>query len=75
MAMMRRLDTARERLQSQSKLLQTLGPKNTLARGYAIVTDNDGKALRDSQEVKQGATVEITLAEGRLGATINDRRE
>ncbi len=74
-AMTRRLHSARDRLQQQTKLLETLGPQNTLARGYAIVTDEAGVAVRDSAQVALGATVDISLAVGRVGATIKDRRD
>jgi exodeoxyribonuclease VII large subunit len=51
--------------------LQTLSPLATLERGYAIVRAG-GAALRDASAVTIGDRVDIQLATGSLGATVEE---
>jgi exodeoxyribonuclease VII large subunit len=53
--------------------LQALSPLATLARGYAVVRVG-GEALRDAEAVSPGARLEIELASGGLGATVDEVR-
>jgi exodeoxyribonuclease VII large subunit len=53
--------------------LQALSPLATLARGYAVVR-SDGTALRDAAVVAPGAHLDIELAKGGLGATVDEVR-
>jgi exodeoxyribonuclease VII large subunit len=54
--------------------LQSLSPHSTLARGYAIVRAG-GEALREARAVSAGDRLEIELATGGLGATVDEVRE
>lgn len=54
--------------------LDRLSPLNTLKRGYSLVSLQNGKILKSSDEVTIGSTVEIQLAQGKLQATI-ERKE
>jgi exodeoxyribonuclease VII large subunit len=84
----RRLDSLRERLhrgpallveRRRSALERTAGrfgalsPRATLARGYAIVRAGDG-VLRSAAGVAEGTRVDIELAEGGLGARVEEVR-
>ena len=51
-------------------MLDSLSPLGTLQRGYAIVTDSEGKVLRDAREVEVGDEVEARLAAGKLGLVV-----
>ncbi len=53
--------------------LQSLSPLATLARGYAVVRAS-GKALREAGAVVPGDRLEIELAAGALGATVENVR-
>ena len=53
--------------------LQTLSPLATLGRGYAIVRAG-AEALRDAGAVTPGDRLEIELASGSLGASVEDVR-
>jgi exodeoxyribonuclease VII large subunit len=53
--------------------LQALSPLATLARGYAVVRSG-GTALRDAAVVAPGAHLDIELATGGLGATVDEVR-
>jgi len=58
------------RLESVGAQLRALSPEHTLARGYAIVRTEDKKILRKSVDAQVGQTLEVTLAEGVLNATV-----
>ena len=63
----------RNRLENATTKLHQLSPLAVLNRGYAIVTDSTGHALRSAAETREGASVEIRLAKGRLGASVTSR--
>jgi exodeoxyribonuclease VII large subunit len=73
-----RLDTALAQQMQQKKLrlahlaqlLDSLSPLGTLQRGYAIVTDRDGRVVRDAQEVAVNDELQARLASGRLGLIV-----
>jgi exodeoxyribonuclease VII large subunit len=54
--------------------LTALSPRATLARGYAIVRLEDA-ILRTPGGLAPGTRVDVELAEGRFGATVEDVRE
>lgn len=70
-AMQQRLQRARQLLEQQHRLLTTLGPENTLQRGYAIVTRAEDNALVSSSDhVKAKDAVTVRLAQGQLTAEV-----
>lgn len=64
------LHSARQQLDSRMQLLHSVSPLNTLQRGYAIVTDADGKVLVDATTAAPDQTITARLARGRLLARI-----
>jgi exodeoxyribonuclease VII large subunit len=60
-------------LDSLAGRLRALSPQATLNRGYAIVRTGSG-ILRSSTSVAPGEHVEIELAEGGLGARVEETR-
>lgn len=69
-AMQTVLSTQKREWQTQAALLNTLGPQNTLARGYAIVTDSSGTILRNAGVSEPGSPITIQLARGNLKANV-----
>jgi exodeoxyribonuclease VII large subunit len=69
------LERRRSRLGLAVQGLGTLSPLATLARGYAIVTDAQGRLLRQARDVAIGDEVEARLGRGRLTARVTARRE
>jgi exodeoxyribonuclease VII large subunit len=61
---------ARERLLPLASTLNAVSPLATLARGYAIVVDEQGRILRDAADVAEGEIVEARLAAGRIRAKV-----
>ena len=53
--------------------LQALSPMATLQRGYSIVRAGD-RVLRDANEIGEGATIDVELARGGLGARVEEVR-
>jgi exodeoxyribonuclease VII large subunit len=61
---------ARRRLESLDMRLRQLSPLAVLARGYAIVQNAQGQALRLSSETGPGEDLSIRLSRGKLSATV-----
>jgi exodeoxyribonuclease VII large subunit len=59
-----RLAARRADVNGLEKLLFTLGYPQVLARGFALVRDSDGNALRRAAEVADGAHLDIQFADG-----------
>lgn len=65
-AMSQQLNRQQTRLQQVGQLLHSVSPLNTLQRGYAIVLNQQGQALREAQQTQPGAQVEAKLHKGSL---------
>ncbi|MBJ94877.1 MAG: exodeoxyribonuclease VII large subunit [Rickettsiales bacterium] len=62
----------RQGLEAGRRALHALGPLQSLARGYALVTAEDGSLLRSSAQAKRGDSVRVRLAEGALRCTVDE---
>ncbi|AVA32671.1 exodeoxyribonuclease VII large subunit [Cupriavidus metallidurans] len=60
----RRHERETARLARASGALELLAPQRTLERGYAVLLDNRGRALRSPVELRAGSIVEAHLADG-----------
>lgn len=65
-----RLEQGQKQLRALTGVLDALSPLKVLARGYAMVTDENGRVLKSSEEAAPGDRVSIQLAEGRVSAKI-----
>lgn len=63
-AMQRRQERAGSRLQHAAGALELLAPQRTLERGYAVLLDARGRAVRSPAELRPGTVVEARLAGG-----------
>jgi exodeoxyribonuclease VII large subunit len=68
------LERKRSRLDGLAGRLRALSPRATLDRGYAIVRADAG-IVRSAGAVAPGARVDVELAEGSLGARVEETRE
>ncbi|MGP9822639.1 exodeoxyribonuclease VII large subunit, partial [Salinarimonas sp. NSM] len=50
------------------QLAESLSWRSVLARGYALVRDDDGRPVRAAASVAPGAALTLEFADGRLGA-------
>jgi len=69
-AMVRRLQREKDHLHGILGRLHLLSPFATVARGYAIVTKNDGSVLRDAMTVHPGERIYLQLQQGKLTASV-----
>jgi exodeoxyribonuclease VII large subunit len=65
-----RLQALRERIEARESLLNSLGPRAVLERGYAIVQNAAGEVIRDSAQLKPGDTLETALAKGHVQSEV-----
>ena len=70
----RRIERAHTGVTELTGQLRALSPQRTLERGYAIAQLPDGSALRDSSSAPAGTALVITVARGKLGATVDGSR-
>ena len=71
-AMELQLQALKNKLGRQAEVLNAVSPLNTLGRGYAIVTNDKGQAIRNSQQVKKGETLYTQLHQGKLSCSVTD---
>lgn len=64
------IQRADQQLQAIRKLLKTLGPDSTLARGYSLTTDASGSIVTDSSELKCGQRLITKLAKGEFESEV-----
>ncbi|MDQ6702631.1 MAG: exodeoxyribonuclease VII large subunit [Pseudomonadota bacterium] len=62
------ISARRAHIVALEKLLVSLGYRQVLARGYALVRDSDGNPLRRAAEVADGARLDIEFVDGRKTA-------
>ena len=63
-----RLSRHRDRIAGLGQTLAALSYQGVLQRGFALVRDAEGRALRQASAVPAGAAIEIEFADGRVGA-------
>ena len=68
--MQRVLASRERRLRELAASLHAMSPLKVLARGYAIATTDDGRAVRDAGDVDVGDAVHLRVARGRVSARV-----
>jgi len=63
----------RQRLDAQAQLLRALSHKGVLARGFALVRDPDGHAVRTAEAARALARVEIEFADSSVSAHLDGK--
>lgn len=63
--------TRRKDLGNASALLHAVSPLDTLARGYAIVRDREGRVVRRSTTLKPADQLAVTLSDGGFDCTVD----
>jgi exodeoxyribonuclease VII large subunit len=66
------LERRRQRLLAVEGRLQDVSPLAVLERGYAIVSNAEGKAVRAAQETAIGELLDVRLHEGRLKTRVEE---
>lgn len=73
-AWQQRHKAASTHLQHLEQQLKSLGPQQTLNRGYAIVLDERGQAIRDSESLTEGQQLEGRFARGRAQLAVTKKQ-
>ena len=55
--------------------LDAMSPLKVLSRGYAMAQTQDGTVIRSIHQPDLGERIEISLSDGRISATVMDKRE
>jgi exodeoxyribonuclease VII large subunit len=66
------LKQRRLQLQSQVQTLQVVSPLATLGRGYSILLDERGRAVRRAADTHTGQRLKARLGEGELDVRVED---
>lgn len=66
------LKDRRQRFQTQLQTLQIVSPLATLARGYSILLDEQGQAIRSAEQTRNGQRLTARLNEGELQVRVED---
>lgn len=72
-AALARVQGATSALGELNLLLGALSPQRVLARGYAIVAGDGGRAVRSWRDAPVGTALHIRLAQGAVRATVTER--
>mgnify|MGYP001796877687 CR=1 FL=1 len=70
----RRLRDAGEQINKQRMLLDSLSPLAILNRGYAILSQDDGRVVRASEDVSTGQRLTARLASGALAVKVESAK-
>jgi exodeoxyribonuclease VII large subunit len=66
-----RMDNAQTRLDALARLAETLHPEAPLARGFARITDKDGRTVMTALAAKNAANVTLRFADGHACARVD----
>ena len=58
------LDLAKSQFELVSEKVKNADPKTTLAKGYSLTLDVNGKFIRKASQLKSGDTIKTRLADG-----------
>jgi exodeoxyribonuclease VII large subunit len=71
-AMQERLRGPRQQLRGLAQTLNAVSPLATLSRGYSILLDERGQAIRSAHQTHPGQRLKARLCEGELQVRVED---
>jgi len=71
-ALQRGMDRRHRRAVESSRMLNNLSPLPTLARGYAVLRNDQGTVISDASALRSGQKISAQLRDGRLTAAVTD---
>ncbi len=69
--LVRRWGLARDSLAPMARVLPQLDPRLPLRRGYALVTDNEGRALTSRERAARESALTLEFRDGKLAVTVS----
>jgi len=70
-----RIARARGRLEQTAAHLTQLSPLKILERGYAIVTNESGRVVKEAGQAPEGSVIGVRVARGRIAARVLESAE
>lgn len=70
-----RLKGHRHQLQALAQTLNVVSPLATLSRGYSILLDERGQAIRHAAQTHPGQRLKARLGEGELDVRVEDNHQ
>jgi exodeoxyribonuclease VII large subunit len=67
----RRIDNAESALAHTRDRMRSLSPRATLERGYAVLLNGEGAAVRSVADIESGGALTAVIADGRLDLTVD----
>jgi exodeoxyribonuclease VII large subunit len=74
-AMQEALKSRRQHLQGLAQTLNVVSPLATLSRGYSILLDERGQAIRRADQTQPGQRLKARLGEGELDVRVEDNHQ
>ena len=71
--MTRQMESSTQRLNQASRLLDANSYQRVLERGFALVTDTDGQAIKRSAEAAEGAEIIVQFVDDRRHAVLDGK--
>ena len=65
-ALSHKVDTDTQLLSARKREIEALSPLSVLKRGYSLVTDGEGRVVRDKNQVKEGESLKIRVENGTI---------
>ena len=65
-ALSHKVDTDTQLLSARKREIEALSPLSVLKRGYSLVTDEEGRVVRDKNQVKEGESLKIRVENGTI---------
>ena len=65
-----RLDRLEDRVKARMDVLRNLGPESILARGFSYTTNEEGRVLRDADEIADGQVLITRLQKGEVRSIV-----
>lgn len=75
LAMRQNISSLKQKLAQQADILNAVSPLSTLSRGYSILTDQEGKAVKDAKAVSPGDKLNARLHQGTLVCEVVDKQD
>lgn len=70
-----KIDTSKNRLEMAAIRLEGLSPVTRLKKGYALVSDSNGKLIRNTEDTNVGDTINIDISNGTIKALVTEKKD
>lgn len=74
-AQLQQVNRKKQRYIGLTAKLDAMSPLKVLTRGYAMAQTEDGRLIRSTQDVKENDRIVVSVSDGEILATVNDRKE